>query len=693
MTFAEPLWFLLLLVLPVLGIGVALAARHRGRQWSAFMAPRLRARLLQRAPRIHHWIALACALLALTLLIFALARPRSARGHDREAILGRNIMFVLDLSRSMMVQDLKPDRLGQAKALAYELLEALPDDRIGLIGFAGTPYMFAPLTVDHNAVRQTIAQIDPDWIPTGGSNLEDGLELAIEKLIETGTRQNALILMSDGEEHEGRITDLAQRARDAGIEVITIGFGTPLGDIVPDPGRIDGRFRDINGEEVISRLEPDPLQRLAQVTGGRFAIATSGADIPAMVNAAVADLERVRITSGERTVLDEHFQWFLLPAIACMVAAVIALTRWRGIGPARRAAAPAGAATAAVLLAWTGSTGPLRAVTLGEARQALDEERFEDAAAGFAELAERHPDEEKAFRYHLAEGQAAYRIQDWSTARRAFSDALRSRDPEVRRAAHHGLGNTLFEIGWARLSGGPAYPDPGSPEQTGGAGPDAFDRISDALLDEGGEAPNAPEADAPLAGFEEMLKRRLAEWLREPDSEGGESRGSERFHAVVSDWIDAVQHYDSAVDFEPAAHNRKLTVAHLEKLRELLAQIQDSAEQLQAVPQTGPGQPQPREGEQGEEPQDGSDGDDPQDGENGQPGEEPGEGGDDQDGSGDNEGEPQDDGDGGDQEDLEPRPGESPEEAARRILRENADLQKGALSPGRLQFRRPEKDW
>jgi Ca-activated chloride channel family protein len=675
MTIDQPAWLLLLLLLPVIATGAALTARLRKKQWGAFVSNRLRPRLLKRSSPIPRWVAFVCMLLAAALLIIALARPQSQRETTTETILGRNILFAIDLSRSMKVADLKPDRLTQAKAAAYELLDALPNDRIGVVGFAGTAYLFAPLTPDHSAVRETITQLDTDWIPTGGSNLKEGLKLSIETLKKTGTRQNALVLMSDGEEHEDRIEDIAADARKAGIEVITIGFGTEQGDFVPDKQFADGRFRDREGNEVISRLEPAPLQRVSQVTGGRFAIASSGADIPAMVQAAVSDLDKVRIAGREKIVTVEYYQWFVLPAILLLIGSTIAATRWRGVG------------TTIALLCLL--PRPIEAGEVDDARAALAAGRYEEARDQFGVLAENEANTEKASGYRLAQGNAAYKINDLATARMAFSEALLGSDSEFRNAAHHGAGNTLFEIGWERLSGGAPYPDTGDPPETDEK-KDVFDRLSDALLDRSSDN-QPPEGD--LAAFEEMVKNRLDEWMKEETPEDRTSDGWERFDQLLTDWIDAVRHYDSTVGFEPADHNRELTVIHLKKLQEILQKVEENAQGVQAVPMPGsdegqePGEENPGDEGEGEEPGDGKGGDEEGDGSGGDEGDEQKD-----DGSGDNEAKPTDGDEDGDKK-KGPKPGETPEEAAKRILNENADLQKGALSQGRIRFRRPDKDW
>jgi Ca-activated chloride channel family protein len=686
MTLAHPAWLLLLLIIPLFVIGAILVARLRRKQWAVFAAPRLRSRLLRRGSPVPRWLAFGFLLAAVALMAGGLSRPQTVRGTETEMTKGRNVLLALDLSRSMLVTDLKPDRLTQAKTLCYDLMEALPSDRIGVIGFAGEPYLVAPLTVDHPAVRETISQLDLDYIPVGGSNLEGALELAIKTLKETGQKENALVLLTDGDETTGRMSRLAEEARRSGIYVFTIGMGTELGDFVPDKDFPDGRHLDGAGNPVRSPLQADPLKRLAQETGGRFAAATSAASIPEMVKLAIADMEQFEIEGRERQVPVEYYQWFVLPAILMLIASIIAGTRWRGLGPAS-----ASAAAALVLFA----PAPAEAGLEDDARLALQENRPQDAAAHFKQLAEETDNPDHAARYRLAQANAAYRAGKLDDARNAFSEALKSEDPRVRAAAHHGLGTQLFGSGWKRLSNGAAYPEVGAPgdEQRR----DAFGRIVDSVLGLSGEEPEPPaegKTPDPMEVFDGMVRQALSEWMQGEVPENGDSAGQVRFNRVLDDWIDGVKHFDAALRYDPgladAKHNRGMTVKYLKKLREILEEVQENAQQLQPGPGEGEGEgdvPQP-EGQQGEGEQEGE----------GQ-----GEGEEERDGQGD-EDDRENQGEGGerpndrqpeesDKNGKRPQEGETPEDAARRILRENADFEKGALNPGRLYYEQPEKDW
>jgi len=333
MHFADPAWLVLLVLLPLLGTGTLLVARLRRKPWHAFVAPRLRQTLLRRSSPLPRWLALAFLGAACAALIVAIARPQGDAGIKAEKSIGRNVLIALDLSRSMRVKDVKPDRLAQAKVVIYELMDALPNERIGLIGFAGSAHLFAPLTIDHGAVRETVEQVDESWVPLGGSNLTSALRLAISTLKETGQKNNALIFLSDGEKHEGSLNAVIDEAKKSGVYIFAIGVGTEDGGYVPNPDFSNSNMVDRKGKVVLSRLQPEVLRKLATDTNGRYALAGSGTDIAAMVSLAAKDMDAFEMRGRERHVAIEFYQWLVLPAILFLMVAVLAGTRWRGLKP------------------------------------------------------------------------------------------------------------------------------------------------------------------------------------------------------------------------------------------------------------------------------------------------------------------------------------------------------------------------
>jgi Ca-activated chloride channel homolog len=646
-SFAHPVLLILLVLLPLLGAGALLMARLRKNQWRLFVAPRLRGALIKHGSSLPRWFSLFLLLTACAAMIVALARPQADAGTRTEKSLGRNVLVALDLSRSMRVKDVQPDRLSQAKIVIYELLDAMPNERIGLIGFAGNSYLYAPLTIDHAAVRETVQQIDETWPPLGGSYLASAIRLAIDTFRKTGQQNNALVILSDGDKHGGDLDDMINEAENAGVYILAIGVGTEDGEKVPNPASPNSYIVDRKGQQVISRLQPEVMRELATRTKGRYAVAGSGMDIPAMVKSSVKDLDAFEVEGRERKISIEFYQWLLLPAIVFLLGSIAAATRWRGIRPA--------AISAALLL----TPGAARADDVSSARDALENGRFIEAREAYRKLAEDTPFASRRARFHLGEATAAYRGGDFKSARAAYSKSLLADDPAVAASSHLGLGDSLFQLGWRTLSGD-AYPkEPPDMEK--------FDTIVRDLLDKLKEAPD------------------------------GETPSYEGIETLVTNWTDAVRHFDSAAragEKTSASNNRALTMAYLNRLRELLDEDKEKTEQ--SMPQ--PGQGEPKQGEDGSQPKEEGDGE-------GDEGEKPeGNQGDgeekDKEGSNGDE-DKESDKPGGDKESDKDsdkkgkgqKPDETPEDRARRILKENADLEKGPLTPGRREFRDPEKDW
>ena len=622
-------------------------ARLRRSQWQAFAADRLRPILIKRRSPVVRWISFSLLLLACICLVIALARPLEKAGTREEKILSRNVLIALDLSRSMRVQDVKPDRLSRAKIAIYELLEELPNERVGIIGFAGSAYVYAPLTVDHAAVRQTVEQIDENWATIGGSNLKDAVVLAIDTLKKTGQKQNALVIFSDGEKHDESLDDIASEAKLAGVNILAIGIGTENGDYVPNADFPGNRMIDENGQPVISRLQPEVLRNLAEATNGKYAAAGSGDDIASLVKNSIKDLDAFEMEGRQREVTIEYYQWFLLPAIAFLFASIIIGTRWRGISKV--------AATLAIFL----MPDPSQADDAKDAARFLLEKNFSAAAQTYRKLAKESRSSNLRSRYHLGEGIASLRDGSFKSARSAFSKSLDANSPDVLAEAHLGMANSLFQLGWLELAGS-AYPQD-------------------------------PKSSPDMAQFDQLVRTRLK--ILAAAKEDGEV---EKIEALITNWTDAVRHCDSAISNMPAnnaaKNNRQMTITYLKRLRELLEEEKEKAAQNMPMPQPGgDGESQPDEGDgDSDEKQDG----DQQNKDSKSPGDKGDKKLDKKDGSNGKEPKPKDDpGKDKDKGEKSEDPNETPEKRARRILKDSADLEKGPLTPGQREFNPPAKDW
>ncbi len=647
MNLAHPAWLFALTLPLVLAVLAVVIARLRRSQWQAFAADRLRPILIKRRSPITRWISFSLLLLACISLVIALTRPHEKAGTREEKILSRNVLIALDLSRSMRVQDVKPDRLSRAKIAIYELLEELPNERVGIIGFAGSSYVYAPLTVDHAAVRQTVEQIDENWATLGGSNLKEALELAIDTLKKTGQKQNALVIFSDGEKHDDSLDDIASEAELAGVNILAIGIGTENGDYVPNADFPSNRMVDETGQPVISRLQPEVLRNLAEATNGKYASAGSGDDIASLVKNSIKELDAIEMEGRQREISIEYYQWFLLPAIAFLFATIIIGTRWRGVGKVI-------AAIAIFLM-----PDPSQADDAEDAARFLSEKNFTAASQTYRKLAKETGSSNLRSRYHLGEGIASLRGGSFKSARSAFSKSLDANSPDVLAEAHLGMANSLFQLGWLELADS-AYPQ---------------------------DLKSSPD----MAQFDQLARTRLKKLA--VAKEDGEV---EKIEALITNWTDAVRHYDSAISNMPgniaAQNNRQMTITYLKRLRELLEEEKEKTEQNMPMPQPGgEGESQPDEGDgDPDEKQDG----DQQNKDSKSPGEKGDEKREKKDGSNGKKPKPKDDpGKDKDKGEKPEDPNETPEKRARRILKDSADLEKGPLTPGQREFNTPAKDW
>lgn len=647
MNLAHPAWLFALTLPLVLAVLAVVIARLRRSQWQAFAADRLRPILIKRRSPITRWISFSLLLLACISLVIALTRPHEKAGTREEKILSRNVLIALDLSRSMRVQDVKPDRLSRAKIAIYELLEELPNERVGIIGFAGSSYVYAPLTVDHAAVRQTVEQIDENWATLGGSNLKEALELAIDTLKKTGQKQNALVIFSDGEKHDDSLDDIASEAKLAGVNILAIGIGTENGDYVPNADFPGNRMVDETGQPVISRLQPEVLRNLAEATNGKYASAGSGDDIASLVKNSIKELDAIEMEGRQREISIEYYQWFLLPAIAFLFATIIIGTRWRGVGKVI-------AAIAIFLM-----PDPSQADDAKDAARFLSEKNFSAASQTYRKLAKETRSSNLRSRYHLGEGIASLRGGSFKSARSAFSKSLDANNPDVLAEAHLGMANSLFQLGWLELAES-AYPQ---------------------------DLKSSPD----MAQFDQLVRTRLKKL-----ADAKEDGEMEKIEVLITNWTDAVRHYDSAISNMPASNaaknNRQMTITYLKRLRELLEEEKEKTEQNMPMPQPGgEGESQPDEGDGDPDEKQGGD---QQNKDSKSPGEKGDEKREKKDGSNGKKPKPKDDpGKDKDKGEKPEDPNETPEKRARRILKDSADLEKGPLTPGQREFNTPAKDW
>jgi Ca-activated chloride channel family protein len=309
------LWALGALI--ILLAGAWSSARSRARR-EALVAPRL-------VPRVFTgWSpgrARARVVLAAAAAFFAaLAAVGPVRGYTLRDVERRGIDLVvcLDTSRSMLVQDAKPDRLTRAKREISGLFDRLKGDRAALLAFSGDVREVAPLTHDAETLKAFLATLSPADNLRGGTDLGAALERALELFDGRSGAHEAIVLVTDGEDLEGRGLEVAERARERGIRVYVLGLGTSGGGKIPEGTQ--GFVRGADQAEVVSRLDPASLARIAQASGGDFAtIEMSPVPLEELYEKRIQKLEGRELEGGQERIPHDRYQWPLVLAAACML--------------------------------------------------------------------------------------------------------------------------------------------------------------------------------------------------------------------------------------------------------------------------------------------------------------------------------------------------------------------------------------
>jgi Ca-activated chloride channel family protein len=255
--------------------------------------------------------------LALAVMAMALARPQWGFHWQEVRRRGLDILVVLDTSRSMMAGDIKPHRLQQAKWAVRDLVSRLRGDRIGLVTFSGSSFLQCPLTIDYPAFLMTLDDVYAGIIPRGGTAIEQALRKAIASFEKQGDADRAIILLSDGEDHEGDPLELVADLRKAGIRLYGIGVGTLQGELIPAPADAGsaGFLKDRSGNVVKSSLQEDALQQLALATGGMYVRAAPGDfGLDRVFDQGLAALKRDEGESRMAKAYEERFAWLLAAA-------------------------------------------------------------------------------------------------------------------------------------------------------------------------------------------------------------------------------------------------------------------------------------------------------------------------------------------------------------------------------------------
>lgn len=321
MRFAQPGYFNLLWLCVGLIFFLAWAGRKKRRLTAVFCDAHILPKLVSRLALKKQKTKAVFMVLATAFLILALTQPRWGFQWEDLRQEGVDIIVAIDVSTSMLAEDIKPNRLERAKRKVRDLIKMLEGDRIGLVAFAGTSFVQCPLTLDYAAAEMFLDVIDTDLIPVPGTALGHTIRTSVKAFGTEGKNSRALILITDGEDHGGNSLEAARFARENGVKIFTIGIGQELGAPIPQHGPTAGFKKDERGEVVLSKLDEIGLQKIALETGGSYVRSVTGdLDLNKIYLENIKQrIEKKELKTSRRKLWQERFQWFVLLALLCLI--------------------------------------------------------------------------------------------------------------------------------------------------------------------------------------------------------------------------------------------------------------------------------------------------------------------------------------------------------------------------------------
>lgn len=252
-------------------------------------------------------------LLGLTCIIIALVNPKIGTKAETIKREGIDIVFAVDVSKSMLCEDIAPSRLEKSKQIVSQIISQLGSDRIGIIAYAGSAFPMLPITTDYSVAKMFLQSMNPSIVSSQGTSLDDAIKLSTTYFDKKDKTKKLLIMISDGEDHSEGAESAAEEANNAGIKIITIGIGTEKGGPIPLKvnGVVSSFQRDNNNEVVVTKLNPESLKSIAKATKGGYLNGNNTKEVLDYIKNAMDNIEKTEFESEQFTDFNAQFQWFL----------------------------------------------------------------------------------------------------------------------------------------------------------------------------------------------------------------------------------------------------------------------------------------------------------------------------------------------------------------------------------------------
>lgn len=272
---------------------------------------------------------LVVMILALVGLILGLVNPKIGTKMETVKREGIDIVFALDVSKSMLAEDVAPSRLEKSKQIVSQLINQLGNDRIGIVAYAGSAFPVLPITTDYGVAKMFLQSINTDIVSSQGTSLDEAIQLAATYFDEKSKTSKLLIMISDGEDHSEGAESAAEEANKLGMKIITIGVGTEKGSTIPlrVNGVVESFKRDNNNEVVITKLNQEGLTSIAKATKGGYVSGNNTKEVVDYVKNALNNIQKTEFESTQMADFQSQFQWFLGFAFALLFLDVFLLER------------------------------------------------------------------------------------------------------------------------------------------------------------------------------------------------------------------------------------------------------------------------------------------------------------------------------------------------------------------------------
>lgn len=437
--FADPTYLYLLAVIPVLAIIRFLTYRNQKKRLRKFGDPKLLRSLMPDVsrfrPAVKFWILQG----ALALLVVMLARPQFGTKISNEQRTGIETIIAMDISNSMLAEDITPSRLDRSKMMVENLVDHFTNDKIGLLVFAGDAFVQLPITSDYVSAKMFLSSIDPSMMATQGTDIARAIDMATHSFTQEEGIGKAIIVITDGEDHEGGALEAAEAAKKAGMRVYVLGVGSTQGAPIPIPGTGD-YMKDNSGNTVMSALNEDMCRQVAQAGGGAYIHVENNSAAQDQLDNELSKLAKKETTSTVYSEFDEQFQAVAILALLLLILEICIFDRRNPLlkrlslfGSKKKAAA-----TVALLLVAVTASAQTDRQYIREGNKQFRVGQYDKAEVSYRKAVEKNPKNPQAA-YNL--GNALMAQKKDSSAVQQFEQATRIETNPLRKAAaYHNMG-------------------------------------------------------------------------------------------------------------------------------------------------------------------------------------------------------------------------------------------------------------